>query len=625
VKCLECKIWYCNNKHSNQKESDIFIHLHKSKHTKVGLYNNKDVVAPLECQDCRKANVYKLVMVMKKKDLSIVCLSCLKKNHKKLFESDQWENVIQEKRLSYWLVTPSPPEVLQKSRDLTYRQKNLVEKARRGGYQVNQKQLEEYKVYVKKEPLAQVQSTFQNVQDYSNVFNSLLELEEKEDQRIRGAWFQENIRLDWKNSSAYLSYTDDDEFFEGQLSLSDKLKISSGDWSAEGLVKYITDQQVCLVVPKESVNQRIRKVKVEYVWTNISYDRMKTALKEFYLNNVIPQNLQHHIFNPPKKALETQNLDADAVKQRLKHLFESKRLPEMNEYQLQATTLALRNDPITLIQGPPGIGKTVTLTAILYLLAQNLKASSKILVCAPSNVAVDHIAEKLVSLGIQISRVYSKSREIISVPNQTLEPVSLHRLVRRLDETEEQKRLQKLLRLKDHHVWLKNSEQKEYQDLLRAAEQLVLEKVQIICCTCITAGDFRLSDYVFDYVVIDEAAQALEPETLLPLVKGAGGKVILTGDHKQLGPVIRSKEAQKANFGQSLFERFTSSIDPFILRKQYRMHPKISAFPIGAFYDNVVENAENIQTIITDKFPWPIKDHPKLLSYSRQRTSIFRS
>lgn len=75
-----------------------------------------------------------------------------------------------------------------------------------------------------------------------------------------------------------------------------------------------------------------------------------------------------------------------------------------------------------------------------------------------------------------------------------------------------------------------------------------------MCTTCAAASDKRLIEFKFKKVLIDEATQACEPETLIPIVKGAE-HLILVGDHKQLGPVIMSNEAARANLGRSLFER----------------------------------------------------------------------
>ncbi|MES1906655.1 MAG: ATP-dependent helicase NAM7, partial [Paramarteilia canceri] len=62
---------------------------------------------------------------------------------------------------------------------------------------------------------------------------------------------------------------------------------------------------------------------------------------------------------------------------------------------------------------PPGTGKTVTSAAVIYhLLKQN--ASKKILVCAPSNIAVDHLAEKIHRIGLKVIRVTARSRECLA-------------------------------------------------------------------------------------------------------------------------------------------------------------------------------------------------------------------
>ena len=54
-------------------------------------------------------------------------------------------------------------------------------------------------------------------------------------------------------------------------------------------------------------------------------------------------------------------------------------------------------------------------------------------------------------------------------------------------------------------------------------------------------------------VVIDEAAQALEPACWIALLKGR--KVVLAGDHLQLPPTVVSADAAKKGLGVTLFER----------------------------------------------------------------------
>ncbi len=77
----------------------------------------------------------------------------------------------------------------------------------------------------------------------------------------------------------------------------------------------------------------------------------------------------------------------------------------------------------------------------------------------------------------------------------------------------------------------------------------------MICCTCVTAGDVRLKGLNIYSVLIDESAQATEPECLIPLMVGCH-QVVLVGDHRQLGPVITCEKAAKAGLARSLFERF---------------------------------------------------------------------
>jgi regulator of nonsense transcripts 1 len=69
-----------------------------------------------------------------------------------------------------------------------------------------------------------------------------------------------------------------------------------------------------------------------------------------------------------------------------------------------------------------------------------------------------------------------------------------------------------------------------------------------------TAGDTRLSRQQFPSVIVDECKQAVEPECLVALVKGAT-HVVLIGDHQQLGPTIMCREAEQNGYGYSMFER----------------------------------------------------------------------
>ncbi|EQB60627.1 regulator of nonsense [Vairimorpha apis BRL 01] len=113
----------------------------------------------------------------------------------------------------------------------------------------------------------------------------------------------------------------------------------------------------------------------------------------------------------------------------------------------------------------------------------------------------------------------------------------------------------------------------------------LLHHADVITCTCVTAGQKMFNRLKFSCVLIDEAVQSTEPLSIIPLVYGCT-KLILVGDHKQLGPTILSKKVAKAGFKQSLFERLiTIGVFPYKLSLQYRMHPDLCEWPSETFYN----------------------------------------
>lgn len=84
--------------------------------------------------------------------------------------------------------------------------------------------------------------------------------------------------------------------------------------------------------------------------------------------------------------------------------------------------------PLSLIQGPPGTGKTVTSATIVYHLVK--QSGGSVLVCAPSNIAVDQLTEKIHRTGLKVVRLCAKSREAIESPVSFL---ALHNQIRNMD------------------------------------------------------------------------------------------------------------------------------------------------------------------------------------------------
>ncbi|XP_035821093.1 uncharacterized protein [Zea mays] len=98
-----------------------------------------------------------------------------------------------------------------------------------------------------------------------------------------------------------------------------------------------------------------------------------------------------------------------------------------------------------------------------------------------------------------------------------------------------------------------------------------------------------------ELLIIDEAAQLKECETLIPLQLPGIRHAVLIGDEYQLPSLVKSKISDSANFGRSVFERLSSlGYSKHLLNIQYRMHPDISRFPVGTFYDGKLSDGPNV-------------------------------
>ena len=139
----------------------------------------------------------------------------------------------------------------------------------------------------------------------------------------------------------------------------------------------------------------------------------------------------------------------------------------------------------------------------------------------------------------------------------------------------------------------------------RKIQQEILDNAHVICATLSGSGHemFQNLNIEFETVIIDEAAQSIELSALIPLKYGCS-KCILVGDPKQLPPTVLSREAAGFQYEQSLFVRMQANYpdDVHLLDTQYRMHPDISLFPSRAFYDSKLLNGPDMARLRTQ--PW---------------------
>tara|TARA_B100000965_G_scaffold141978_1_gene118194 strand:+ start:121 stop:2049 length:1929 start_codon:yes stop_codon:yes gene_type:complete len=267
----------------------------------------------------------------------------------------------------------------------------------------------------------------------------------------------------------------------------------------------------------------------------------------------------------------------------------------MNRAQIEASEHAIHSR-LTLIQGPPGTGKTYTAVRVLEAWAK--QDYGTILAVADSNVAVDNLLEGLLELGVRAVRLGQPVKVRENLREATMDAqMEIHELNRELvEETERNEKLSRRIK------GMRGGKEKglAHRDLSRGWKEVrriereirddILDRCQVLCCTCIGSGHDLLDGRRFSRVLIDEATQATEPASLVPLVRGSR-QIVLIGDHKQLPPTVISRRAEDGGLSRSLFERLIDmGIEPKLLTTQYRMHPSISEFPNTHFYQGLLED-----------------------------------
>ncbi|KAI3519060.1 hypothetical protein L1887_08052 [Cichorium endivia] len=122
-----------------------------------------------------------------------------------------------------------------------------------------------------------------------------------------------------------------------------------------------------------------------------------------------------------------------------------------------------------------------------------------------------------------------------------------------------------------------------------------LENACLIFCTASSSIRLHKIKTNVELLVVDEAAQLKECESLIPLQLSGLRDVILIGDEMQLPAMVESRICKEKKFGRSLFERLVSLKHPtLLLNVQYRMHSSISRFPNQKFYGNKIFNGPNV-------------------------------
>nr|XP_025860010.1 DNA-binding protein SMUBP-2 isoform X2 [Vulpes vulpes] len=262
--------------------------------------------------------------------------------------------------------------------------------------------------------------------------------------------------------------------------------------------------------------------------------------------------------------------------------------------QKEAVSFALSQKELAIIHGPPGTGKTTTVVEIIL---QAVRQGLKVLCCAPSNIAVDNLVERLARCKQKILRLGHPARLLESIQQHSLDAVLARSdnaqivadIRKDIDQAFVNNR-QTQDRREKSSVWNEvKLLRKELKEREEAAMLESLTSAAVVLATNTGAssdGPLRLlPDTHFDVVVIDECAQALEASCWIPLLKAR--KCILAGDHKQLPPTTVSHKAALAGLSLSLMERLVEEHGVRVVRTltvQYRMHQAIMRWASEALY-----------------------------------------
>ncbi len=217
------------------------------------------------------------------------------------------------------------------------------------------------------------------------------------------------------------------------------------------------------------------------------------------------------------------------------------------------------NEKCVVVQGPPGTGKT---TRMAQLAASLLKENKSVLVTALTNQALIELAKK------------DKLQEYI-------ERGKVSKTSLTVDEKREQSHLQEI----------KENKCNASSGFLSLATFYLSSGWAV-----------DITDIPFDYVIMDEASQALLP--MIAASMKLGRKVILIGDQKQLPPIVLTNEDLINRFNWSdIIKGFQTicsyfSFNSFMLSDTYRMTAR-GAECTGAFYNNELRSVSEIQEVVT--------------------------
>ena len=262
--------------------------------------------------------------------------------------------------------------------------------------------------------------------------------------------------------------------------------------------------------------------------------------------------------------------------------------PWLNRNQNEAIQKVVEAQELSIVHGPPGTGKTTTLVEAVI---ETLERETQVLVCAPSNAAVDWISEQLMRRSVNVLRIGNPLRMSDEMLECSYE--------RRYSSHPDYHELWNIRKVLNGERKVENGERR-HKLQMRAMELEIkinadlFNEARVVSCTLIGSAYRLMERRRFSTLFIDEAAQALEPACWTAILKA--DRVIMGGDHQQLPPTVKSLEASKGGFANTLMQKLVG-LHPrcvSLLTTQYRMNEAIMAFPSQWFYHGQLRAAPEV-------------------------------
>jgi ATP-dependent RNA/DNA helicase IGHMBP2 len=362
-----------------------------------------------------------------------------------------------------------------------------------------------------------------------------------------------------------------------------------------GVINYVRDNTMVITVNGDDLPEWIADgmLGVDVMFDEMTYREMEYALKEVIKAEDNRVAILKHILLGGEQA---KNND-------LKITVTS---AVLNESQLTALETVANAKDVAFIHGPPGTGKTTTLVQAIDL---TIRSEGQVLVCAPSNAAVDLLVDKLSDAGLNVLRIGHPARVTEQTLSKTMDArIAAHENFQELKAM--RKRMEQIrtaaMKYKRHFGYHEREQRKlllqEAKLLKSDADTLefyivndLLQQSQAICATLVGSSHPMLRGRKYKTVFIDEAGQALEPACWIPLLRAQ--RAIFAGDHQQLPPTIKSIDAARQGLAKTLFEKGVES-QPHtasMLEVQYRMNAFIMKFSSGYFYGNKLKAHSSVR------------------------------